>query len=101
MTHSARILGTRWTMEIIYNLRKRRRFCELQDEVGGVNPTTLSQRLKLLERCGLIRRLEISMAPPHVEYELTESGCALLPILDSLTKWADQWIAEVDVFDVQ
>jgi len=89
---TARILGARWTLQIIHNLRRRRRFCELQELAGGVNPTTLSQRLKFLEEQGLIRRLPISDAPPHVEYELTEMGRDLLPVLDSLARWAFKWL---------
>ncbi len=91
VTATARILGARWTLQIIYHLREPRRFCELQDLVGGVNPTTLSQRLKFLEEQGLILRLPISDAPPHVKYELTDKGRDLLPILDSLASWAEKW----------
>ena len=86
------ILGARWTLQIIHHLRQRRRFCELQELAGGVNPTTLSQRLKFLEEQGMIRRLPISDAPPHVEYELTEMGRDLLPVLDALTHWAFKWL---------
>jgi len=89
---TARILGARWTLQIIHHLRQRRRFCELQELAGGVNPTTLSQRLKFLEEQGLIRRLPISDAPPHVEYELTEMGRDLLPVLDALARWAERWL---------
>lgn len=92
VTATARILGARWTLQIIHYLRERRRFCELQGLVGGVNPTTLSQRLKFLEEQGLVRRLPISEAPLHVEYELADPGRDLLPIIDSLTWWADKWL---------
>jgi len=88
---AARILGARWTLQIIHNLRQRLRFCELQELVGSVNPTILSQRLKFLEERGLIRRLPISDAPPHVEYELTDMGRDLLPVLDALARWAYRW----------
>lgn len=89
---TARILGARWTLQIIHHLRQRRRFCELQQLVGNVNPATFSQRLKFLEEQGLIRRLPISETPPHVEYELTEMGRDLLPILDALARWAKKWL---------
>ncbi len=92
VTATARILGARWTLQIVHHLRERRRFCELQDLVGGVNPTTLSQRLKFLEEQGLILRRPISDAPPHVEYELTDKGRDLLPILDALASWAEKWL---------
>jgi DNA-binding HxlR family transcriptional regulator len=92
VTATAHVLGARWTLQIIHHLRQRRRFCELQELAGGVNPTTLSQRLKFLEEQGLIRRLPISDAPPHVEYELTEMGRDLLPVLDALARWAERWL---------
>lgn len=87
------ILGMRWTLQIIHNLRQPRRFCELQKVVGNVNPTTLSQRLKFLETQAVLRRLPISDAPLHVEYELTDKGQELLPILDALARWANKWAA--------
>ncbi|MEJ2559615.1 MAG: helix-turn-helix domain-containing protein [Anaerolineae bacterium] len=84
--------GSYSALQIVHHLRERRRFCELQDLVGGVNPTTLSQLLKFLEEQGLILRRPISDAPPHVEYELTDKGRDLLPILDSLASWAEKWL---------
>jgi len=93
---TARILGMRWTLEIVHNLRQRRRFCELQKRVKNVNPTTLSQRLKFLESQGVLRRILISDMPLHVEYELTEKGRDLLPILDAMARWADAWIGPPD-----
>ena len=91
MAATARILGKRWTLEIIHNLRQRRRYCELRARLGPISPTLLSQRLKFLEREGLIRRIEFPNAPRHVEYELTEKGRDLLPVLDSLASWAQRW----------
>ena len=88
---SANIIGAKWTLEIIHHLRHRRRYCDLQEAVGGVNPRTLSRRLKFLEEAGVIRRISISNGPPHVEYELTRKGTDLLPILDALSSWAEIW----------
>lgn len=89
---SARILGARWTLEIIYNLRHPLRFCEIQDAVGGINPRTLSQRLKFLEGEGLIVGLPLSDSSSYQEYELTAMGRDLLPVLDSLQGWSEKWI---------
>jgi len=89
---TARILGARWTLEIIHNLRERRRYCELQARLGNINPTLLSRRLKFLEQEGIVRRIEFPDAPRHVEYELTEKGRELLPILDQLAAWAGRWM---------
>lgn len=87
-----RLLGSRWTMQIIHHLREPRRYCELQELVGEVNPTTFTQRLRFLERQGLIVRHEDPENPRHVEYELTTQGRELLPILDALAAWAQKWL---------
>ncbi len=87
-----RLLGSRWTMQIIHHLRQPRRYCELQDLVGEVNPTTFTQRLRFLERQGLIARREDPEHARHVEYELTPQGRELLPILDALAAWAQKWL---------
>ena len=91
ITKAANILGRKWTFEMIYFLRERKRFCELQEIVGGVNPTTLTQRLKVLEQAGIIQRYAISNAPRHVEYDLTEKGRDLLSMLYPLGKWVQRW----------
>ncbi len=93
----ARILGRKWTIELIYHLQKRWRFCELQKAVGGVNPATLSERLKSLEQKGLVHRCEISDAPRHVEYELTEKGRDLAPVLNAMLVWVERWQSEEEI----
>ncbi len=91
ITKAAEVLGSKWTFEMIYYLSERIRFCELQEIVGGVNPTTLTQRLKALEQAGIIQRYAISNAPRHVEYDLTEKGRDLLSVLDTLGEWVRHW----------
>lgn len=88
---TARILGTKWTLQIIHNLRRRRRYCDLRARVGNINPTLLARRLRFLQKEGLVRRIEHPDSPRHVEYELTEKGRALLPVIDALAEWAYQW----------
>ncbi len=94
ITKAAKILGRKWTLEMIYFLRERKRFCELQETVGGVNPATLTQRLKTLEDNGIIYRYSISQGPRHVEYELTEKGKDLLGALSALATWVHRWYPE-------
>lgn len=92
LTASARILGARWTLEILHHLREPRRFCEIQDAVGGINPRTLSQRLRFLEEAQLIVRSPLPDSPPHVEYRLTDLGRDLLPVLEALEVWGAKWL---------
>lgn len=91
---AARIIGQKWTLQIVKTLldSQSRRFCELQDALGGVNPSTLSSRLKMLEDEGLIRRVQVSAIPPHVEYSLTEMGTQLQCVIHEIAKWSQSWL---------
>ena len=91
---AARIIGQKWTLQIVKTLMEGRcmRFCELQEALGGVNPTTLTSRLKLLEETGMVRRCQVSDIPPHVEYSLTEMGLQLEDVLESIIHWSRRWL---------
>lgn len=100
---AAQIIGQKWTLQIVNKLidRPSRRFCEIQEELGGVNPGTLSSRLKMLEEEGIIRRVQISAIPPHVEYSLTEMGAELHDVIREISKWSKTWLCNVERQPVQ
>lgn len=91
---AAHIIGQKWTLQIVNKLMScpSRRFCEIQEELGGVNPGTLSSRLKMLEEEGIIRRVQVSAIPPHVEYSLTEMGAELHEVIRAITRWSKTWL---------
>lgn len=91
---AARIIGQKWTLQIVHSLLDRdfMRFCELQDALGGVNPSTLSSRLKMLEEEGMVQRMQISDIPPHVEYSLTPMGIQLEGVIDEIARWSRAWL---------
>jgi DNA-binding HxlR family transcriptional regulator len=91
---AARIVGQKWTLQIVNVLMdfKECRFCELQDALGGVNPGTLSARLKMLEEEGILLRSMVSAAPPHVTYRLTPMGDELSGVIRELTNWSRSWL---------
>lgn len=95
---AARIIGLKWSLQIVHHLLRngRMRFCELQEALGGVNPSTLSSRLKMLEEEGLVHREEISTIPPHVEYSLTEMGQELAPVIREVARWGNRWLCRAD-----
>lgn len=95
---AARIVGQKWTLQIVNVLMdfEQCRFCELQDALGGVNPGTLSARLKMLEEEGLIQRSQVSTAPPHVIYRLTPMGEELSGVITELTGWSRKWLCATD-----
>ena len=53
----------------------------------------LTQQLRDLERDGLLKRQAYAEIPPRVEYELTELGQSLLPILSSMCDWGTHYLA--------
>lgn len=91
---AARIVGQKWTLQIVNVLMdfNECRFCELQDALGGVNPGTLSARLKMLEEEGILSRSMVSAAPPHVTYRLTPMGDELSGVIRELTSWSRAWL---------
>ncbi len=91
---AAQIIGQKWTLQIVNKLMDRSalRFCEIQEELGGVNPGTLSSRLKMLEEEGIIRRVQVSAIPPHVEYSLTKMGAELQLVIREITRWSKSWL---------
>ena len=96
---ASRIIGQKWTLQIVNELLdcESRRFCELQEALGGVNPSTLSSRLKMLEEEGLIRRIQISAIPPHVEYSLTEMGAQLQAVIQEINRWSCAWLCNANL----
>lgn len=71
----ARIIGGKWTLSIINSLLGgTKRFGELQQEVGNINPRTLSKRLHELEQEGYLYKKVYAQVPPKVEYSLTKKG---------------------------
>jgi DNA-binding HxlR family transcriptional regulator len=85
-------LGQKWVLRIVRELGVgTRRFCELQDALGGANSATLSQRLKLLEDEGLVDRRVVASTPPWVEYSLTDKGIELRAAIAGIDRWAERW----------
>jgi DNA-binding HxlR family transcriptional regulator len=89
---AAQVLGDKWTPLLVRILASGpTRFCRLQDEVGGVNPRTLSARLSTLEKEGIITKRVYPEVPARVEYSLTKKGGDLLPILHNMAEWSEKY----------
>ncbi len=84
-----KMLGKRWTIEIIRELSLgRTRFNELMENVPGMNPRMLSLRLKELEDCSLVRRRVFSSAPVKIEYALTGVGRDTIPVMFAMAEFS-------------
>lgn len=81
-------VGDRWALLVVNALLGGpRRFGELQDLLPGIAPNVLSQRLKHLEREGVLLARPYTTRPPRFAYELTASGQELAGALRLLTQW--------------
>jgi DNA-binding HxlR family transcriptional regulator len=89
----AEIIGAKWTALIVHDLSEgARRFSELERACPGISPRTLSERLHKLEEERIVRRESYPETPPRVEYELTEKGRALLPIIEAMRAFGHAWL---------
>ncbi len=92
---TADIIGSKWTAVLVHDLSEGpRRFSELERSCAGISPRTLSERLRALEQEGIVVRRSYPESPPRVEYELTEKGAALLPIIDQMRRFGHEWLAD-------
>jgi DNA-binding HxlR family transcriptional regulator len=83
------VLDGKWTVLIIRDLLAgTRRFSQLRSSLSGISPKTLTDRLRMLEEHGLVHRSIYAEVPPRVEYELTERGRSLRPVLAALATWS-------------
>jgi DNA-binding HxlR family transcriptional regulator len=90
---SAEIIGAKWTSLLIYDLGGgKRRFRELEQLCEGISSRTLAERLRQLEREGIVRRRSYPESPPRVEYELTDKGRDLLPVIEAMTEYGRTWL---------
>ncbi len=89
------VLGGKWKLAIIWRLFEGKlRFNELQRLLGGITAKVLAQQLRELEDDGIVSRLSFPEVPPRVEYELTETGRSLEPVLDAMCSWGKSHLAK-------
>lgn len=91
------IIGGKWKLLIIYFLAGRGvlRFGELRRCLPEVSERMLVRQLRELEQDKIIHREVHHTVPPRVDYSLTEVGNTLIPIMNSLRDWGDEYDASV------
>ncbi|WP_329273277.1 helix-turn-helix domain-containing protein [Streptomyces pseudovenezuelae] len=84
------IVFSRWTTPILWALHEygRHRFVELERRITTITPKVLTERLRRLERDGLVERTYYPEVPPRVEYEISELGRSLAPLFAALAEWS-------------
>jgi DNA-binding HxlR family transcriptional regulator len=85
-----KIIGKKWTILILHELCSgTKRFGEIQRILPGISPKTLSERLKELEKDGIVNKKVFAEIPLHVEYSLTPKGQSLKKIINQMANWGN------------
>ncbi|MFI9813682.1 winged helix-turn-helix transcriptional regulator [Saccharothrix variisporea] len=84
------LVFSRWTTPILWALHEygRQRFVELERRITTISPKVLTQRLRQLERDGLVVRTYYAEVPPRVEYEISDLGRSLAPLFATIAEWS-------------
>jgi DNA-binding HxlR family transcriptional regulator len=86
-----RIIGERWTLQILNEIfTARGRFDEIEAQLG-VTSIMLNERLRKLVAEGLIERQLYNPRPARYEFVLTEKGRALFPVMTAVRAWGEAW----------
>ena len=90
---AAEVLCTRWTVVLLREfIAGSTRFNDLRRGVPRMSPALLSQRLKQLQAAGVIARNPVRADPSVMEYELTEAGRQLAPLIEQFGIWGQRWV---------
>jgi DNA-binding HxlR family transcriptional regulator len=93
------LFGDKWSLLIVRDLMLGKlRYGEFAQSMEGIPSNILASRLKRLEAAGVVARTVYCAKPVRHQYELTEKGWDLLPVLDAMAAWASKHVPGVKVF---
>jgi DNA-binding HxlR family transcriptional regulator len=91
VSKTAEVLGEKWTLLIVRELvLGATRFSQIQRAIPRISPTVLNKRLAELQTQGVIMRKRIP-EQKGFEYQLTESGRELYPVILQMAQWGMRW----------
>ena len=89
--HTIELIGKRWNGIIIYHLLNGPlRYHELLDKIHGISDRLLTERLRELEKEGLIIKIVDPLTPRKVQYQLSQSGQQLESVMKAIVEWIYQ-----------
>ena len=90
------LIGGKYKSVILWHLTDGvKRFGELKRLLPKATEKMLAQQLRDLERDGLIIRTVYPVVPPKVEYSLSDLGKTIIPVLDAMCCWGEEYLASV------
>ena len=88
----AEVLHCKWTLAVLDAIdRGSVRPSEIKDALPGLSDKVLGERLRKLERYGVLEREAFAEVPPRVEYTLTDQGRELAELVRKVAAFADRW----------
>lgn len=92
------LIGGKYKPLILWHLKDGpRRYMALQRLLSGATPKMLTQQLRALTDCGMVRREVIPARPPKTVYSLTPFGESVVPVLDAMCRWGRNYLDSEDV----
>jgi DNA-binding HxlR family transcriptional regulator len=89
------VAGDKWTLLIVRDLLDGpMRFVALQRRLPGISTEQLRTRLNRMVADGILTRTRYREVPPRVDYELTEKGLRLLPVIAAWSAWGLEHCAD-------
>lgn len=90
LEYGLEVFGGKWKSRIICVLNEKKvlRYSQIRKEMTNITDAVLAAALKELIRDDLVERKSYDEVPPKVEYSLTEKGCSVVPILQSIYVWS-------------
>lgn len=92
MAFALSVIGGRWKPAILCRLAHgAMRYSELRDSIENISERMLVAQLRELEKDSIVRRIVYAEVPPRVEYELTEIGRSMKPMLNAMSAWGNAY----------
>lgn len=95
IANTLELVGDKWTLLIVRDLLffGKRQYREFSASPEGIPSNILADRLKRLERAGLVAKTPYQQRPVRYAYALTPRGADLQPVLLALIEWGNRHIA--------
>lgn len=94
---SVDVIGGKWKPCILYRLQNGTfRFGELKKQMPWISEKMLIRQLKELQSDGIVLRRDYGEVPPRVDYQLTEYGQTVVPLMRVLADWGKTHLAQIE-----
>ena len=90
------MISGRWKLPILFRLyaQPSMRTSQLKRDMPGISQKMLTQHLRELENDRLVERRDFGEQPPRVEYQLTDAGRGLMPVLKAARDFSVRYIGQ-------